>query len=44
MAFKAGYMAGTDVADTILANVHSSAKKAGHMEASDLIKSMPKTL
>jgi hypothetical protein len=40
-----GRMFGTRVAETILASVHVRAhQQAGHMDASDLIKTLPNTL
>jgi hypothetical protein len=42
--FKAANLLGTRVAETILASVHvRTQQKAGHMNASDLIKILPKT-
>ncbi len=45
VAFEAAAVLGTLVAETILASVHVRAQsKAGHMNASDLIKHCPVTL
>jgi len=43
--YEVAHLFGTLVAETILASVHVRAhKKAGHMEASDLIKALQKIL
>jgi hypothetical protein len=43
--YEVAVLFGTLVAETILASVHVRAhKQAGHMDASDLIKTLPNTL
>jgi hypothetical protein len=43
LAAKVAGVSGTRVAETILASVHMRARQqAGHMDASDLIKTLPK--